>query len=96
MRTPKHWSRRVSGKRIGGLKFITRRRSVEDRLTPAGDQKVTERHPERSTSKPGPVAMIGVLMQPNRYSGADLRQIRKEKGVGRPPLVNLARRKESA
>lgn len=27
----------------------------------------------------------------NRYSGKDLRAIRAEKGIGRPPHVNLAR-----
>lgn len=27
----------------------------------------------------------------SRYSGADLRKLRKERGVGRPPKVNLER-----
>lgn len=57
-----------------GLKFLSRRATASDVFTPAGDQHRTERHPERNT-KPSIVEMVGVLVEPNRYSRGDLREI---------------------
>ena len=65
-------------------KFVTRHRSASDVFTDAGDQHLTKRHPERVT-KPGLVTLVGVVMTTSKYSGNDLRRIRREKGVGRPP-----------
>lgn len=53
---------------------------------------------------PSPEALAGRYLAPRRgargiwgrrskYSGDELREIRRRNGVGRPPRVNLARRK---
>jgi hypothetical protein len=87
------------------LKFIARRATASDVFTPAGDQKRTERHPERNT-KPSVITMVGVLIEPNRYSGADLRELYANQRRRPPAKVAaqvremharwLERRKESA
>ena len=67
------------------MKIIQRHIRRDEIITPAGDQKVTKRHPERANVKPCTVELIGEVIQTSKYSPSDLRRLRGERGVGRPP-----------
>jgi hypothetical protein len=73
------------------MKFIQRYIRSDEVITPAGDQKVTKRHPERANHRPCRVTMVAELVQTSKYSPAQLRQLRGERGVGRVPTAILAR-----